>query len=106
MYRLTRAVTSSAMPASRRSRPARILSSPAPGAEDSAPVTGHPVAVWVGAFAASAVSADQVAIAFPAGCRLVGHARAIRLLSQARWNAADGIPSLSVQNRPANWVRE
>ena len=29
----------------------------------------------MGAFAASAVSADQVVIAFPAGCRLVGHAR-------------------------------
>jgi hypothetical protein len=65
MYRLTRAVTSSAMPASRR------------GTESSAPVTGHPAAVRWGAFAASAVIADQVAIAFPtaAGCRLVGHAR-------------------------------
>ena len=65
MYRLTRSVTSSAIPASRR------------GTESSAPVTGHPAAVRWGAFAASAVIADQVAIAFPtaAGCRLVGHAR-------------------------------
>ena len=30
------------------------------------------MAVGVGAFAASTVSADQVAIAFPAGCRLSG----------------------------------
>jgi hypothetical protein len=49
MYRLTRAVTSSAMPASRR------------GTESSAPVTGHPAAVRWGAFAAYAVIADQVA---------------------------------------------